>query len=218
MTTKQEVDSLLLSSISGSAQEDEKVEKQKKKASIKWHPKKWRPEYERIVALSVGGVSNEKIAEISGFTPAHVCNILGTPEAEFIKQQYIERLREKTTVSLPELHQKIAEKAAGRLLNLLENDEAFEKSPFHIIDRGLRVSEGMGHLGNKKQAEGQNTNFNGPTIILPAESADLLIRGLAKADKARQLNPPSISPALKTETAPGKEVAVIDASNGDDPS
>lgn len=156
----------------------------------KWIPKKWRPEYERIVAYAVLGLPNTVIANKVGKTPQHVSNILNLPEAQKRQLELLEKLKKNIDVSIPDTLEYVAQKTTERLKALVDNDELFEKSPFAVIDRGMDVLKGLSHL--RGGGNGSGPTVNGNVIILPVGVAQNLNDGLSKADEAvrmHQLNP-----------------------------
>jgi hypothetical protein len=163
------------------------VEEKKGPRLTKWVAKKWKPEYEKMVAYSVLGWSNKKIALELGYTKEHVSNVLNLPQAEELKDKLAAKMREKT-LSIPETLQYVAEKTADRLRKLVDNDEVFEKHPFAVIDRGMDVLKGLSHLKGGGNG-GNTTNVNGPVFMVPANNAQNLFDGMAKADEALRLNP-----------------------------
>lgn len=157
----------------------------------KWVAKKWQPEYERMVAYSAMGWSNKKIAETLRYTPEHVSNVLNLPQAKELKDKILARMRERTLEDVPSILKKIAQKTAERLQTIVDDDELFAKSPFAVIDRGLEVMKGVGHLkgggnGSAGVTNQQNNFFNG----IPPALLEQLNGGMKAANKALEINAP----------------------------
>jgi hypothetical protein len=152
----------------------------------KWSPKKWKADYDRVVAYHVMGKENKVIAEMLGFTPEHVSTILHTPQAVELKLKLEAKLREKIETNIPETLDYIARKTAERLKQVVDSDELFEKSPFAVIDRGMEVMKGLNHL--KGGGNGSNPINVERAIIVSGESAAGLVAGFDKANEARRLN------------------------------
>jgi hypothetical protein len=158
----------------------------------KWIPKKWRPEYERVVAMSAAGMSNKQIAASVGFTPVHVSNILNLPQATDLMERIVAKMREKSMVDIPSTLQRVAEKAAQRLESVINNDELFEKSPFAVLDRGMDVIKGLNHLkGGGNGAPGNVTHVHGNAMIVSSDQADALSEGLRKRNEVKRLHSPN---------------------------
>lgn len=157
-----------------------------------WKPKKWRPEYERIVALSCLGWSNKMIAENLDYTKEHVSTILNLEEAETIRMMVLEKMREKTVASIPERLEKIANKTVERLEAAMNDDDLFEKSPFALIDRGMDVLKGLNHLrgGGNGSNSGLTVNVGagGQAMVISTGQADALAEALNKANEVKQLH------------------------------
>lgn len=153
----------------------------------KWVPKKWRPEYERVVIMSATGLSNTQIAEKTGFTKQHVSNILNLPQAEQLQAKIVERMRERALTDIPSVLNRVAEKAAERLEKMINNDELFEKNPFAVIDRGMDVIKGLNHLKSKAPEQG-NTTVNGNAVILNLRDVDEIAAGLEKLAEVKRLH------------------------------
>lgn len=161
----------------------------------KWVPRKWQPEYERMVAYSAMGWSNIKIAQELKYTTVHVSNVLNLPQAKELRDKILARMRERTLEDVPNILQRIALKTAERLETVVNDDEMFLKTPFAIIDRGLDILKGTGHLkGGGNGALGiqnqQNNFFNG----VPPALLEQLNAGSAAANKALEIH---ASPADK---------------------
>lgn len=158
----------------------------------KWKPKKWRPEYDRIVGYSALGRSNVWIAENLQFTPEHVSTILNLPEAKALMEKLQTKLRERIVLNIPEVLDDVAQMAVKRLKQVMESDELFEKSPFAVIDRGMDVLKGLNHLrggGNGAPVlppPGTVTNI-GVVNITPGQKSDITM-GLEKIAEVRQLH------------------------------
>lgn len=163
---------------------ENEVQVEPKKAKLgKWKPKKWRPEYDRIVGYSALGRSNTWIAENLQFTPEHVSVILNLPEAQALMTQLQTKLRERIIVNIPEVLDEVAQQAAKRLKQVMFDDEMFEKSPFAVIDRGMDVLKGLNHLrgggnGAPVPTPGTVTNI-GVVNISPNQKSDIM-EGLEK--------------------------------------
>lgn len=157
-----------------------------------WKPKRWRPEYERIVALSCLGWSNKMIAAELGFSKEHISVILNLDESETVRVMVLSRMREKTVESLPEKLEKIAQKTVERLETAMNDDELFEKSPFALIDRGMDVLKGLNHLrgGGNGSSSGLTVNVGagGQAMVLSGQQADSLTEALNKANEVRMLH------------------------------
>lgn len=165
-----------------------------RKGKVKWRPKKWRPEYDRIVAYSVLGRSNLWIAESLKFTPEHVSTILNLPEGKALQEKLHAKLREKIEVNVPDVLSQVAQKAAERVKAMLDDDALFAKSPFAVVDRGLDILKGVGHLrGGGNGATGQpalqagNVTNIGTMIVTPGQKSDIL-EGLQKIAEVKALH------------------------------
>lgn len=164
----------------------EVAEKQRRGKLNKWQPKKWKADYDRVVAYHVAGKKNVEIATVLGLTPVHVSNILNLPRAQELKEKLEQLIREKMEVNIPDTLEYIARKTTERLKSVLDNDDLFEKSPFAVIDRGMDVLKGLNHLKG-------GGNGSGPinverAIIVSGTNAEALVAGFDKADEARRIN------------------------------
>lgn len=156
----------------------------------KWKPKKWRPEYDRIVAYSALGKSNVWISQHLEFTPEHVSVILNLPEAKQMLDKLQTKMRERIEVNIPEVMGEISKQAVLRIKAVMFDDALFEKSPFHVIDRGMEILKGLSHLkggGNgAPQQAGPVTNI-GTVVISQGQRSDIL-DGLEKIAEVKKLH------------------------------
>ena len=162
-----------------------------RKGSFKrWRPLQWRPEYDRVVAYSVIGKSNIWIAKQLDFTPQHVSNLLRQPQAIAFAEKLHEKMRAQITINVPEVLSQIAEKSVLRLKEIIYDDELFQKSPFAVVDRGLEVIKGLGHIrggGNGALQPTVNTVNIGTAILAPHERISIL-EGLERIKEVKQLH------------------------------
>lgn len=162
----------------------------------KWVPKKWRPEYDRIVAYSVMGKANTWIAQTLGFTPEHVSSILNTPRGIDLAAKLQEKLAANIESSVPDELAQIGKQAIKRLKTLMDDDEIFQKSPFAVVDRGMDVLKGLRHLvpggnGAAIQAGGNVTNIG--QVVLSAQQHSDILDGLQQIKQIK--NAPAIDKA-----------------------
>src|SRR5690606_39878928 len=113
------------------------------------------PEYDRMMFMSVAGFSNKQIGERLGYTKEHVSNVLNLAQAEQLREEIQKRMREEAYQDLPKRLNEIAAKTVERMHMLVHNDDIFERSPFQVIDRGMDILKGLGHLkhGNTRSEE-----------------------------------------------------------------
>jgi hypothetical protein len=151
-----------------------------------WKPKRWKADYDRVVAFHVMGKKNIEIAKALHMTPEHVSTILNQPQALALRDRMQAALREKMVTNIPETLEYVSRRTAERLKQVLDDDELFAKAPLAIIDRGLDVLKGVGHLkGGGNGAPGMNID---KAFIVPAAMAETLMSGFGKADEARRIN------------------------------
>jgi hypothetical protein len=164
----------------------EEAEKPRRGKLKKWQPKKWKADYDRVVAYHVAGKKNIEIATVLGLTPVHVSNILNLPRAQELKLKLEQLLREKMETNIPETLEYVARKTAERIKQMIDSDVLFEKSPFAVIDRGLDVMKGLNHL--KGGGNGSQPINVERAIIVSGDNAAALVAGFDKADEARRVN------------------------------
>lgn len=162
--------------------------------SSKWVPKKWRPEYEVIVAMYAAGMSRkaiiDKFYEFSGtlYTEQHITNICNTPEAQRILTGNIDHIRKRANDEIQLKLTEIQKKAADRIGEIINDEKLFRDSPFAVVDRAFRALE----MGVGKKDTPQNSGSFGNTLISSAlimtpEAAQILAEGTKKADEAHRL-------------------------------
>jgi hypothetical protein len=142
--------------------------------------------------MSVGGLSNTEIGDRLGYSKQHVSNVLNLEQAEVLRNQLIQRMRDAAMQDIPTRLHEIAVKTVDRIHRLVHSDEVFEKSPFAVIDRGMEVVKGLGHLkhGNTEHPVGGITVHGNAVIGMPDALGQRIADGLEKAHEARALNPP----------------------------
>ncbi len=161
----------------------------------KWKPKQWRVEYDRVVAMSVAGISNIEIANKVGFTKEYVSLILNLDEAKALYNRLQAKILEDWETQIPNNLNKAARKTTERLLAALEDDQLFAKAPFSVIAAGMKAVEGLGHLrggGNGSTGVGEIPGANAPnisigTINITAGQKSDLMSGLDKLQQIKSL-------------------------------
>lgn len=156
----------------------------------KWQPRKWRAEYDRIVAYSVLGKRNVEIAELMGFTKEYISVILNLPEAQDLYARLKQKIKEKIETSIVDDLDYVAKKAAKRMRQAVDDDELFDKSPFAVINMGVDVLKGMNHLrggGNGALHSDLPSMSIGQIVINNGQKSDLL-EGLQKVAEVRTLH------------------------------
>lgn len=163
----------------------------------RWKPKKWQPEYERMVYYSVLGESNVSIAKRMGYTPVHVSNVLNLEKAEELRNKLMEAMRASTVKSVEELMEKAGRKTVERLNEVLEDSDRFAstQSALAIIDRGMEVLKGLGKLKGAKTVDPNAAiSVGGNAIIFQGSAVDEIGEGLRKANQVRDLHPIAVVP------------------------
>lgn len=187
------------------------------KKVVKWSPKKWRPVYEVMVGLHVMGFSNKDIAERTGYTPQQVCNIVNSKQAAVIIKIITERIRqgtfdvvEKTTKPMQERITDLQEKALERVEDVIGNDEIFEKAPFHMIDRSIKLLQATRIIGdeNKNSNVNVNVNVNGGASTTPDGTPMPQLEELKRIRKG-------LEKLADIEAIHGEPIRIIDNKNKD---
>lgn len=164
-----------------------------RKALKKWQPKSWEPIYETIVSLSSSGRTNKYIAEVTGYDPQQVSNILTCDMGLQRKAAIVSGIRSTLASSLGERIQQVTDLTVGRAFTLLSNDEYFQKNPVAVINTGLALTRTLNPAANeaRKPAESGNTQINNGTIVtINSTDAKDLIAGLKKLEEIKQLHGP----------------------------
>jgi hypothetical protein len=141
-----------------------------------------------MVMHSITGASNTTVARRHNCTPQHVSNILNTDEAKAIKKAVLAQMRKETIGNAQEMLGEIAMKSLERLHDAVHSDVLFEKSPFAVIDRGMRIMEHVGMIRPAKAPDGGGIHVNGGrTVILTASASEQLAKGLEEANEVARL-------------------------------
>lgn len=167
-----------------------------------WKPKRWRPEYERMVAFSCLGYSNKMIGEKLGYTKEHVSTILNMDEAETIRIMVLEKMRASVADSIPDTLTRISQKTVKLLDQSFENEDLVKKSPFALIDRGLDVLKGLGHLKGGGNGSGTTIDNRGGMMIVTASQDSELAEALRKSDEVKKLHAGVGAEVIVSQSAP----------------
>jgi len=151
-----------------------------------WNPKKWHPVYEEVVMLDIMGYKRTEIADMKGFTPAHITNICNCKRAEMIRELVSSKIRatvlEKSERTIEERMEAVTSKAVERIEAVIENDELAEKSPFAVYDRCMTYLRSTGKISDPEK------DIDSRPLMIPAESMKVLLDGIRVADEAKRLH------------------------------
>jgi hypothetical protein len=156
------------------------------KKSASYNPATWKPMYDAIIMdLVIFGSKKKDIAARFKVTPQTVSNIINCEQGKIKIRAAQERVRETMIRSIPQRMGDIAEKFVNRMEEFAADDTLYEKSPFAVIDRGMRFMQGTRLLSVQ-----DNVNTS-PASSLPAVSEkamDRLSHALERINES--INPP----------------------------
>jgi len=151
-----------------------------------WNPKKWHPVYEEVIMLDIIGYKRTEIADMKGFTPAHITNICNSKRGEMIRELVTNKIRatvlEKSERTIEQRMEAVASKAVERIEAVIESDELAEKSPFAVFDRATTYLRSVGKIKDPDRDNGSRP------LMIPAESMKVLLDGIKVADEAKRLH------------------------------
>jgi len=165
--------------------------------AIRWEPKTWKPRYDMVVYKHCLGYDNNRIATETGLHFQTVSNILGSLQGRARVKIIQDKLLTNVNADLGQRLMNVAEKFMAKIERVAEDEELFTKSPFAVIDRGLQVLKGVGHL--KSAAEGSagsgsggptpnHTTFIGKAVILSDDAAKNLRDAIALSDEVKEIH------------------------------
>lgn len=149
----------------------------------KWVPKKWKPIYDRLVMAQVSGLDNKEIAEIFGYTPQQISNILTCSEAQALREKISENVNDHVMESIDAKLKRITVRAVDNIEKVIFDDNILEKAPLAILDRSERFLRSIGKL----RGDVSDNKVNN-TVIISNDVAKLLAEGLNKANRVHELH------------------------------
>lgn len=172
--------------------------------SPRWEPKKWQPQYDEIIILSIHGVSNISIAERYQLTPQQVSNILNCEEGK----RKIEEERKKSLEQMQNGFTNRLDRLAGKALTVaekvLERDGAIENMienhPLSLINNMMGILKATGKVIDKVNPAGNvsvsqtiqqnNITVNQQTnnIQVPIAVAERVNSGLAMLNEIDRIH------------------------------
>jgi hypothetical protein len=158
--------------------------KNKKIGFRNWQPKKWKVDYEMMVLMHVSGKSNKEIAESLDFSEVQVGNVLLCDEAQKRLDEIKGRLHNRGK-TIEEKLVYIMEKSTDRVVEFIDNDMTFEKSPISSVTKAMQCME-MIDVRLRTGSKGDSTTNN---LILATETnLDRLLGAMHNSQKAKELN------------------------------
>jgi len=164
------------------------------KGTVKWRPKKWLAEYDRIVALAVLNKTNEEIAEQTGYTKEHVSTILNLPEGKLFYEKLKNAVKKKIEDNIPALLEDTAKKAAARINDIVNDDTLRERAPFQMASLSMDVLKGIGHLKSGVQSSPFAIVNNGQMVVTTQQHSDIL-EGISKIEEVKRIHSLPATPA-----------------------
>lgn len=159
------------------------------KATKRWSPKEWRPEYTAIVALSCTGLSNEAVGKHFNYSKQQISNILNQPEAIKIREVISTNLLETSKLSMADRMIKLQSKALERVETVLNDEEMAHRSPMQIFDRAFKFLQASSpELSPENSPTGNSTTNIQNNIVLNEALANKLIQGLDLAQRVKDVH------------------------------
>lgn len=150
-----------------------------------YNPVTWKPLYDAIIMeLIMFGSKKKVIAEKYKVTPQTVSNIINCEEGRVKIRAAQERVRETMLRTIPQRMNDIAEKAVDRMQEFINDDTLYEKSPFAVIDRGMRFMQGTKLLADKDHVAAKPDS----AVNLSEKAMDRLSHALERINES--INPP----------------------------
>jgi len=149
----------------------------------RYSPKKWPPQFDAIVLASIGGKSNKELAALFGYTEQHISNILCSEKANEIKESVRKKLLEENPVT--DKLKAISEKAIERMEKFINNDQLATASPFHFVDRAIRMQS---VLNPAKEEPKEKNVINNNVLIASPSMVSGLFEAIEKSNEAKLLN------------------------------
>lgn len=155
--------------------------------SQSYNPVTWKPLYDAIIMdLVIFGSKKKALAERYKVTPQTVSNIVNCEQGKIKIRAAQERVRETMIRSIPQRMGDIAEKFVSRIEEFAADDTLYEKSPFAVIDRGMKFMQGTKLLSSTDSVN------NSPSASLPAVSEKAMDRLSVALERINEsINPPT---------------------------
>ena len=157
--------------------------------SNRWQPKAWRPEYTEMVTLSSLGMSHKAISDEifkrtgTRYTTQHVSNVMCTRQGKALMEMISRNLQAHVEKTIPERLEAIAHKTIERLEVMMNDDKLFEKAPFAVIDRGMKIAVSTGHIKSESSGSGANNKF-----FIPVEAMKGLIEAMKISENVQTVH------------------------------
>ena len=167
----------------------------------KWQPKTWKPLHQTIVQFHCNNVKNKDIARLVRKTPEFVSMVLTTDKAVEIKQEFLAKMHEKLMHDIPSMMEDISKLTVRRIRESLENDEIFKNSPLGIIDRGIKIMEGIGKIKTKAAVEANvnvTDNSQKTTLLFSDKNQERILEALEKSNVVRRIHALPVHEGLKS--------------------
>ena len=128
--------------------------------------KRWSPKHELVVQLSIGTMSQEAIAEHTGFTLSRIRQIVADPQARKIVDEFLQHMRAKAFESIEGGLIELTEHAVKRIAQTLTYEDFVlgTDAKKHQDNLSLGLLKGAGFLGvaasNREESGDLRTPLN----------------------------------------------------------
>lgn len=116
------------------------------KKHTKWEPQRWDAAHEQVVALHCRGMTNIAIAELIGYTPQQVSNIINTTQGQELIAQYKAEIRKRLMESADYKLDELQVRAIENVHKVLNDKELLQDSPFQMLRASMDYLKGVGKL------------------------------------------------------------------------
>lgn len=154
---------------------------------FRYKPVKWEPKFNQIVFdyLAVPGITHEELGKKYEFSPAHIGNILNSPQAGLIKESLSNNIVSRNQESIPILLATSAKKVVQRVADFMSDDDLYTRNPFAFIDRTLKIGAAIGAIKEDGNGVNNTPSVSNTQINIGDSAIKELAESLSIANKLR---------------------------------
>lgn len=139
----------------------------------------WKPIHDQVVMLHLARYSHKEIAEVVGFTPEYVGQLLRTPQATQLIEDARQRFKESMVVDIETEMLELAKKSLKNLRKTIEKDiPVHHPAKRHQDNIGIKMLQSLGYGTGSGPAKADKGTASEETL-------QRLTRALEKSNEGR---------------------------------
>lgn len=143
---------------------------------------RFKPVHAQMCLMHIGGMQNQEIAEVLGYSPVRISQVLNDPKSQAFIEKKQKALQKRTVISMADKLSHLAEKSLDNLKQTVDTPvKVGSRAKSHQDHVAFKLLDRVGY------GPQSTVKHDGPALTLSAEGEQRLLQALEKADRAREI-------------------------------